>query len=120
MRKIIMVKKLLSSGEPCAKCAQAEEMLKARGVWDQITEVVWAKESDPQSDGVLLGKKYGVELAPFFIVQRPGEPDQVHQSTLRLIKELSAPPPNERPPASAPAAAAAPGNATGVAAPPSE
>src|SRR5688572_22426495 len=91
MRKIIMVKKLLSSGEPCAKCAQAEELLKARGVWDQIDEVVWAKESDPMSVGSLLGKKYGVDLAPFFIVQRAGQPDQVHQSTLRLLKELSAP-----------------------------
>lgn len=34
LRKITMVKKLLSSGEPCAKCVQAEEMLKTRGVWD--------------------------------------------------------------------------------------
>jgi phosphoadenosine phosphosulfate reductase len=119
MRKIIMVKKLLSSGEPCAKCAQAQEMLEARGVWDQITEVVWAKESDPQSDGVLLGKKYGVDLAPFFIIQEPGQPDRVHQSTLRLIKELSAPPPNERSLASAAPAEASAGNAPGVA-PPSE
>lgn len=115
MRKIIMVKKLLSSGEPCAKCAQAEEMLKARGVWDQIDEVVWAKENDPQSEGVLLGKKYGVDLAPFFIVQHSGQPDQVHQSTLRLIKELGAPPPSGRPAAAVSAAAAAP-----AAPPPSE
>ena len=115
MRKIIMVKKLLSSGEPCAKCAQAEEMLKARGVWDQIDEVVWAKESDPQSDGVLLGKKYGVDLAPFFIIQQPGQPDQVHQSTLRLLKELSAPPSNERPQASAAPTSVAPGAAPGLA-----
>jgi phosphoadenosine phosphosulfate reductase len=88
MRKVIMVKKLLTSGEPCAKCAQAEELLKARGVWGQINEVVWAKESDPDSAGALLAGKYGVDLAPFFIIQEPGREDRVYSSTLQLIKEL--------------------------------
>jgi phosphoadenosine phosphosulfate reductase len=88
-RKVTMVKKLLQSGEPCAKCAQAEEMLRARGVWDQIDRVVWVKEGDPASPGALLAQKYGVELAPFFIIERPGKTDEVVQSTLKLIKELS-------------------------------
>jgi phosphoadenosine phosphosulfate reductase len=85
-----MVKKLLQSGEPCAKCAQAEDMLRGRGVWDQIDEVVWAKEGDPESPGARLGQKYGVELAPFFVIERPGKNPEVFQSTLKLIKELSA------------------------------
>jgi phosphoadenosine phosphosulfate reductase len=89
-----MVKKLLQSGQPCAKCARAEEMLRARGVWDQIDEVVWVKEGDAESPGALLARKYGVELAPFFVVERAGEPDEVVQSTLRLIKDLSSPPPD--------------------------
>jgi phosphoadenosine phosphosulfate reductase len=84
-----MVKKLLLSGEPCAKCVQAEDMLKARGVWDQIDEVVWAKEGDPDSDGARLGKKYGVDLAPFFVIERKGREAEVVQSTLKVIKELS-------------------------------
>jgi phosphoadenosine phosphosulfate reductase len=88
-RKITMVKKLLQSGEPCAKCAQAEEMLKARGVWEQIDEVVWAKEGDPESEGARLGQKYGVELAPFFVVEAEGSPPEVVQSTLKLIKRLT-------------------------------
>ena len=47
MRKITMVKKLLASGEPCAKCAQAQELLERRGLWNQIDEVLWANETDP-------------------------------------------------------------------------
>jgi phosphoadenosine phosphosulfate reductase len=88
MPKVIMVKKLLSTGEPCAKCAQAEELLKARGVWGQIDEVVWAKETDPDSQGALLARQYGVDLAPFFIIQEAGQKDRVYSSTLQLIKEL--------------------------------
>lgn len=86
-----MVKKLLLSGEPCAKCAQAEEMLRSRGVWDQIDEVVWAKEGDPDSDGARLAQKYHVDVAPFFIIERPGHDDDVVESTLKLIKLVKEP-----------------------------
>jgi len=86
-----MVKKLLSSGEPCAKCAQAEEMLKARGVWDQIDEVVVAQEGDAGSPGARLAAKHGVEIAPFFVIERSGQSDEVVLSTLKLIKALSTP-----------------------------
>jgi phosphoadenosine phosphosulfate reductase len=91
LRKITMVKKLLSSGEPCAKCVTAEEMLKARGVWDQIDEVVWAKEGDAESPGARLAAKHGVELAPFFVIERDGQDDEVVLSTLKLIKSLAQP-----------------------------
>jgi phosphoadenosine phosphosulfate reductase len=88
-RKITMVKKLLQNGEPCAKCGQAEDMLRGRGVWDQIDEVVWAREGDAESPGARLAQKHGVELAPFFIIERPGKDAEVVSSTLKLIKELS-------------------------------
>lgn len=88
-RKVTMVKKLLQNGQPCAKCTQAEEMLRARGVWDQVDEVVWAREGDAESPGARLAQKYGVELAPFFIIERPGKDDEVVSSTLKLIKELA-------------------------------
>ena len=42
-----MVKKQLKNGEPCRKCAQAEDMLRARGLWDHIDDVIWADENDP-------------------------------------------------------------------------
>ena len=44
---VTMVKKRLRSGEPCRKCAQAEDLLKTRGLWDRVDEVVWADEKDP-------------------------------------------------------------------------
>jgi phosphoadenosine phosphosulfate reductase len=90
MRKVIMVKKLLASGEPCPKCLQAQELLERRGLWEHIDEVVWAKEGDASSPGVQLAEQYGVELAPFFIVREPGAADRVYTSTLRLISDLGA------------------------------
>src|SRR5688572_19367515 len=90
-RKITMVKKLLLSGEPCAKCAQAEEMLRGRGVWEQIDEVVWAKEGDPESPGTRLARQHGVDLAPFFIIERPGLAAEIVESTLKLIKLIKDP-----------------------------
>jgi hypothetical protein len=68
MRRIVMVKKRLESGEPCAKCSQAEQMLRDRGVWDAIDQVVWADERDDESEGMRLARRLGVELAPFFVV----------------------------------------------------
>jgi phosphoadenosine phosphosulfate reductase len=93
-RKITMVKKLLLSGEPCAKCAQAEDMLRGRGVWEQIDEVVWAKEGDPESPGAQLARQHGVDLAPFFIIERPGVAAEIVESTLKLIKMIKDPGPS--------------------------
>ena len=76
---VTMVKKRLLSGEPCRKCAQAEELLKARGLWDRIDEVVWADEGDPASPGMKLGARLGVKLAPFFVVT--GGPRAPRRST---------------------------------------
>lgn len=109
MRKVTMVKKLLRSGEPCAKCAQAEELLKARGLWDRIDEVVWANENDSASVGIQLAKEHGVDLAPFFIVEQSGQPAKVYARTLELVRALSAPATAELPAAKpSPAIAVAP------------
>lgn len=90
-RKITMVKKLLLSGEPCPKCVQAEDMLRGRGVWEQIDEVVWAKEGDPESPGAQLARQHGVDLAPFFVIERQGLTAEVVESTLKLIKLIKDP-----------------------------
>jgi phosphoadenosine phosphosulfate reductase len=86
-RQITMVKKQLLNGEPCAKCAQAEQLLKDRGLWQSIDQVVWAKEGDPDSPGMRLGAEYGVELAPFFVVKTDENAPQVYTSTIKFIKE---------------------------------
>lgn len=84
---ITMIKKKLLSGQPCRKCNQAEELLKSRGLWEHIDEVVWAEEGDPDSPGMKLGAEFGVEIAPFFVVRRAGAEPKVYKSVLAFIKK---------------------------------
>ncbi len=85
--RITMVKKKLASGEPCEKCAQAEEMLKRRGHWERIDEVVWAVEGDPTSPGALLGAHHEVKLAPFFVVRGDDGEERIFTSALRMARD---------------------------------
>lgn len=87
---VTMVKKRLHGGRPCDKCIQAEELLKRRGLWERIDEVVWADEDDDASPGMKLAREKGVTLAPFFVV-RDGSGEQVYTSALGFIKERLAP-----------------------------
>ncbi len=83
---ITMVKKKMQDGSACRKCAEATEHLQARGLWDRIDEVVWAEEGNPDSPGMRLGRRLGVERAPFFVV-RDESGENVYTSVLRLIQE---------------------------------
>jgi phosphoadenosine phosphosulfate reductase len=84
---VTMVKKQLLNGEPCRKCLQAEELLKNRGLWQRIDDVVWAVEGDAQSAGMRLAAEHGIELAPFFIVKRPSGEQRTYDSVLKLIRD---------------------------------
>jgi len=84
---VTMVKKRLANGEPCRKCAQTEEMLRQRGLWERIDEVVWALEGDPSSPGMVLAQRFGVEEAPFFLVSEDGDRVVAYRSALQLIRE---------------------------------
>ena len=84
---ITMVKKRLLNGEPCEKCAQTEEMLKRRDLWDRIDDVVWAIEGESDSPGAALGRKHGVERAPFFVVRDHDGAETVFVSALQLVRE---------------------------------
>jgi phosphoadenosine phosphosulfate reductase len=95
---VTMIKKRLLSGEPCKKCAEAEEMLRARGLWDRIDRVVVAEEGDPSSEGMQLGQRLGVANAPFFIVKLPNGEEQVLTSTLKLMRVLADAAPGAVPP----------------------
>jgi phosphoadenosine phosphosulfate reductase len=96
---ITMVKKRLANGETCRKCAQAEDLLKARGLLDRIDEIVWADEADPSSAGMQLGAQYGVSVAPFFLVRDGEGKPTVYESVLKLVNERL----TQRAPAAAPA-----------------
>jgi hypothetical protein len=83
---ITMVKKRLADGSECRKCQDASATLESRGLLTRIDEVVWAKEGDDASPGMVLAGKLGVEQAPFFIV-RDGSDERVYTSVLQLVRE---------------------------------
>jgi phosphoadenosine phosphosulfate reductase len=82
-----MVKKVLADDAPCRKCARAEEMLRERGAWEQIDEVLTFRDSEPNGDGARLAQRLGVASAPFFVV-RDGENEQVYESTLGFLAAI--------------------------------
>jgi hypothetical protein len=81
-----MVKKTLADGSDCRKCAEATAHLESRGLWDRVDEVVWAREGDPASPGMVLGAKFGVDSAPFFIVRNDEGGERVYTSVLQLVR----------------------------------
>ena len=83
---ITMVKKKMADGSDCRKCVEVTEFLRTRGLLARIDEVVWAQENDPQSPGMVLGARYKVERAPFFIVRDEGG-EKIYTSALQLIQE---------------------------------
>lgn len=104
--RVTMIKKRLASGEPCKKCAQAEEMLRKRDLWDQIDEVIWADETDASSRGMVLAREHHVEVAPFFLVEEP-DGTKAYSSAIKVAKDVLTPK-KERGPKAAGADAFAP------------
>jgi phosphoadenosine phosphosulfate reductase len=84
---VTMIKKRLSNGQPCDKCQKAEDLLKNRGLWAGIDEVVWADENDAHSPGMLLAAKFGVAVAPFFVVREDSGAETVYESVLKLASD---------------------------------
>jgi hypothetical protein len=82
-----MVKKALSGGSDCRKCEEASDFLKSRGLWDRVDEIVWAVEDDPDSPGMDLGRRHGVERAPFFVIREDSGATTVYTSVLQLVRE---------------------------------
>ncbi len=84
---ITMVKKLLEGGRVCDKCLQAEQLLKNKGLWDKVDEVLWAVEGDAQSQGMLIAARKGITLAPFFVVKNENGTERTFDSVLKFVKE---------------------------------
>jgi phosphoadenosine phosphosulfate reductase len=87
--RVTMVKKRLANGDPCPKCAQTEDMLRRRGHWDRIDEVIWAIEGEPDAPGWVIAKLHDVDIAPFFVVEVDGEEILV-KSPMVLMKRFFA------------------------------
>jgi hypothetical protein len=86
--RITMVKKIKADGSPCRKCADIENRLMDGGHMGRIDHVVVADERDPESAGMLLARRHGVDLAPFFIVERDDGTEQVYTIYFRLLREV--------------------------------
>ena len=86
--KVTMIKKRLADGRACAKCVEAEALLKRRDAWTFVDAVVWADEGDPTSEGMRLAEEHGVELAPFFLVRDDEGETTVYTSALKLHRAL--------------------------------
>ncbi len=82
-----MVKKRLKDGSECRKCAQVTQLLQQRGDWDRINEIVWAEETDAHSPGMQLARQYGVETAPFFVVEQAEGNATVSTSALQFTQD---------------------------------
>jgi phosphoadenosine phosphosulfate reductase len=85
---ITMIKKRLADGQPCKKCGQADEVLERRGLLDRIDEVVWAEERDADSPGMVLSRRFQVDVAPFFVVKQGEAAPAVHTSVVQFAKWL--------------------------------
>jgi predicted DsbA family dithiol-disulfide isomerase len=86
--KITFVKKILSDGSPCAKCADVLEKLEASGQMSRIDAVITADERDPTTEGMQIAKRYNVDRAPFFVVENEGKPVQIYTVYLKFVKEV--------------------------------
>lgn len=89
--RVTMVKKRLANGEPCRKCGQTEDMLRKRGLWELVDEVVLADEADPGSPGMVLAQQHGVEIAPFFLVETSPGRSELFKSALQVAKKVLGP-----------------------------
>ena len=84
---ITLVKKIKADGAPCRKCAEVESRLEAEGLMPRIDRVVVADERDAGSEGMQLAATYGVDQAPFFMVERDGSV-QIYTVFYRFLKEV--------------------------------
>jgi hypothetical protein len=86
--KITMVKKIFADGSPCKKCGEVEEKMRAAGQLERIDRTVIADESNDQSEGMILAAAHAVDRAPFFIVERDGQPAQIYTVYFKFVKEV--------------------------------
>lgn len=86
--RITMVKKIMHDGSPCRKCAEVLEQLEKNNLLGRIDEIITADERDPGSPGLLLAQQHKVNLAPFFIVERDGQPKKIYTVYLKFLREV--------------------------------
>ena len=86
--KVTLVKKTLTDGSPCKKCADVMDKLEASDQMQYIDEIVIADERDDSSKGMQLAAKYNVKRAPFFIVEQPGQKPEIYTIYFKFVKDI--------------------------------
>lgn len=86
--RISMIKKIKEDGTPCRKCAEVEQRLQESGLLTRIDQVIIADERDPDSAGMRLAAQYGIDRAPFFLVEEEGAPPRIYTVYLKFLKEV--------------------------------
>ncbi|MFC1664997.1 hypothetical protein ACFL17_05125 [Pseudomonadota bacterium] len=87
MQQVTLVKKIMADGSPCRKCKDVMDRLERDNYIDGIDRIVIADERLQDSEGMVLARQYGVNYAPFFIVDRPSGSD-VYTSYFRFVKDV--------------------------------
>jgi len=86
--RISMIKKIKEDGAPCRKCAEVEQRLREAGLLNRIDQVIIADERDPDGAGMRLAAQYGIDRAPFFLVEEEGAPPRIYTIYLKFLKEV--------------------------------
>lgn len=62
--------------------------MRLAGQLNAIDEIVIANESDSSSSGMLLAATHDVDRAPFFVVERDGQPTAIYTVYFKFVKEV--------------------------------
>ncbi len=85
---ISMVKKLKADGTACRKCIDVTERLSRSGQIEQINCIIIADEQDPESEGMRLAVKHGIDSAPFFIARSADGTEQVYTTYFKFVRDV--------------------------------
>ncbi|MEJ2417314.1 MAG: hypothetical protein P8Y45_10370 [Exilibacterium sp.] len=86
--KITLVKKILADGSPCKKCGDVLQKLEESGQIARIDDILVADERDPNSEGVKLADRFGVNRAPFFVIEEEGKEPVIYTVYFKFVKEI--------------------------------
>lgn len=85
---ITIVKKVKADGSLCRKSGEVWANLQAAKLLGHIDRIVFAHPSKPQGEGMSLAIKHQVNAAPFFIVERDTDSDQVYTDYSCFLNEV--------------------------------
>lgn len=86
---IVFVKKILADGSPCRKCEQIIQRLHDDNLFESIDQVIIARDTNPESEGMRLAQKFKVDRAPFFIVEYSNGEFEVFDIYLKFRKKVA-------------------------------